>query len=233
MSMKVAVLSDIHSNAEALNAVLKEFPIDISEIWVLGDLIGYYYRSYEVLELLSKFPCRHIAGNHEHYLRQGMINSSLLQDYKSKYGSSLEISLKTLSSEQIAFLNSLPDSLEINIDSKKIMLCHGSPWNNDEYIYPDVKKEKLKEFNNLKADYIFLGHTHYPMKIKEGHKTVINPGSVGQPRNRRPGAHWAIFDTITKEVTFKVTSYSIDSLLQEINLYDPQNSYLKTVLTRT
>lgn len=230
--MKVALLSDIHGNADALRAILKEMPDDITEYWILGDLIGYYYRADEVLEILSSLRCRYIAGNHEHYLRSAQLNSSILNEYKSKYGSSLEVALKTLSEKQLSFLSNLPDSLEFEVNSKKFLLCHGSPWDNDEYIYPDTASDKIAKFSELQADFIFLGHTHYPMEIIQDKKRIINPGSVGQPRNRKPGAHWVIFDLVSANVTFKITPYSIDSLLKDIDHYDPQNSYLKTVLTR-
>lgn len=230
--MKVAILSDIHGNADALKMVLQEMPKDISELWILGDLVGYYYHSKEVLELLRNYPCKYIAGNHEHYLRDGLSNPQILADYKIKYGSSLELATKTLSSSDIDFLKTLPDFLQFSMDTKKILLCHGSPWHNDEYIYPDVQTERLKDFQQIDANFIFLGHTHYPMEINIFGKKIINPGSVGQPRNKKPGAHWAIFDLLTENVTFKITAYSIDSLLRDVDLYDPQNSYLKTVLTR-
>jgi putative phosphoesterase len=231
--MKVAILSDIHGNIDALQAVLQDLPSDIAELWILGDLIGYYYRSKEVLNALRAFPCKYIAGNHEHYLRDGLKNPAVLKDYKAKYGSSLELTIKNLSSAEMEFLHTLPDSLKFQVGSKNILLCHGSPWDNDEYIYPDVKAEKLTEFESVEADFIFLGHTHYPMELDIGTKKVINPGSVGQPRNRKPGAHWVIFDLETEKLTFKITPYPIDSLLKEIAVNDPGNTYLKTVLTRT
>lgn len=230
--MKVIILSDIHGNADALRAVLQEVPENIAEFWILGDMIGYYYQSKEVLELLKNLPSKYISGNHELYLREGLKNTEILTEYKAKYGSSLEIAIKTLSSEDINFLTSLPDLLEFDINSLNILLCHGSPSSNNEYVYPDVAQKKLKEYNELKADFIFQGHTHYPMDLIQNNKRIINPGSVGQPRNRNPGAHWAIFDLGTNDVTFKTTLYSIDSLLSEIDRFDPQNSYLKTVLTR-
>lgn len=230
--MKVIILSDIHGNADALKAVLQEIPGDISEFWILGDMVGYYYQAKEVLTLLTNLPCRYIAGNHEQYLKEGLMNPQILSEYKSKYGSALNIAIKTLSIEQINFIKSLPDSLEFLVKSKNILLCHGSPWSIDEYIYPDVKKAKLLAFSTLNADFIFQGHTHHPMEIIQNNKRIINPGSVGQPRNKVPGAHWAIFDLETNEVTFKTTIYPLDSLFNEINKYDPNIPYLKSVLTR-
>ncbi len=231
--MKIIILSDIHGNADALKAVLQDLPDKISEFWILGDIVGYYYQSKEVLKLLEKFPCRYISGNHEEYLKKGLINSAILDEYKNKYGSSLNIAIQTLSAEEKKFLTNLPEKLEFTLNSSKFLLCHGSPWDSDEYIYPDVSIDKLQNYNQVDADFIFQGHTHYPMELRVNNKRIINPGSVGQPRNRNAAAHWAIFDLDSKDLTLKTTPYSIDSLLKEIDRYDPNNSYLKTVLTRT
>ena len=230
--MKVVILSDIHGNADALEATLQAIPQDISEFWILGDLVGYYYQINKVLSLLKPLPCKFIAGNHEHYLKSGIHDPAVLSRYKSQYGSSLEIALGELNNEDLNFLTSLPDQLAFSLGNKEILLCHGSPWDNDEYIYPDVLQKKLEKYDELSASVIFQGHTHYPMELTHNNKKIINPGSLGQPRNRQAGAHWAIYDSETNEVTFKTTLYSIESLIKEIETHDPTNVYLKTVLTR-
>ncbi len=231
--MRVAILSDIHGNAEALRAVLNDMPADVAEYWILGDLIGYYYQIDEVIKLLKPLSCKYVAGNHEHLFRDSIKNEIVALDYKKKYGSSLEVASRILSSEEILFLTSLPINLQCHYKDRKILLCHGSPWGTDDYVYPDVSQEKLEQYLSLEEDFIFQGHTHYPMKLNIKNKTIINPGSVGQPRNRKAGAHWALFDLQSGEVEFRTTDYSIAKVLEQVDEHDPNNSYLKQVLNRT
>ena len=91
-------------------------------------------------------------------------------------------------------------------------------------IFTPIKNSLAK----YKVDYIFLGHTHIPMNIKINKKTsIINPGSVGQPRNKCNNACWAIFDTENREINFIETKYKKKKLIQNINKYEGANSKLK------
>ena len=112
------------------------------------------------------------------------------------------------------------------------MLCHGAPWDNDRYVYPDAQPELLERCAVQKYDLVVLGHTHYPMHRQIGDTLVVNPGSVGQPRNRQPGAHWALFDTATRSVEFHREQYDVSELVQECQQRNPELSYLAEVLIR-
>lgn len=231
--MKIAILSDIHGNIRALDAVLSILPKDITKLWILGDLVGYYYNSKEVLETLESYDCEYISGNHEILLKDCLYSSKCLDQYTKRYGSSLKRGKEELSDLQINFLTTLPHSKTVSIGNRRYFLGHGSPWDLDHYIYPNVDETDLNRFLSFPEDIFFLGHTHYPMHLNYKGKRIINPGSVGQPRNRKQGAHWAIFNTHDESITFKVTPYPIESLLLEIEEIDPNNEYLKTVLLRT
>jgi predicted phosphodiesterase len=227
--MKVAVLSDIHGNFFALDAVIKEFPPEIQELWVLGDITGYYYQTKEVLGLLKKFPVKAVLGNHEQVLMQTFDSEDIGDNYYNKYGSSLKVAAETLSQRELDYLFNLPMTLNTTED---ILLSHGSPWNFKEYVYQDADKSILDKFIYFAETIFFIGHTHHQMCISYRGKTIINPGSVGQPRNNKTGAHWAIFDTETYQLEFRTTLYDLSPLLQLIEKIDPQNNYLKTVLIK-
>jgi predicted phosphodiesterase len=107
-------------------------------------------------------------------------------------------------------------------------LAHGSPWSLNTYIYPNFKKKIRNSLMKYRANYIFLGHTHIPMNIKIDKITsVVNPGSVGQPRNKCNNACWAIFDTKNRKINFIETKYKKKKLIQNINKYEGLNSKLK------
>ena len=227
--MRVAILSDIHGNSFALNEVLKALPSDIKTLWILGDLVGYYYDIKSVMDSLATYNCVFIRGNHEEYLRLSAADSEFSLSYQTKYGSSLKLAATSLAADEIKTLVELP--LTVSIDDN-ILLAHGTPWSCEKYVYPDANSELLEKFTNYKESIFFLGHTHYPMDISYKNKRMINPGSVGQQRNGVLGAHWAILELENHQVEFKVTPYDITLLEKEILRLDPFNTYLSSILRR-
>ena len=127
---------------------------------------------------------------------------------------------KKLKKKHIDFIKGLPTSKKISIKGKKILLCHGSPWNINEYIYPNRFNNFRKKFIKYKYDYIFLGHTHIPMVKKIGNKKILNPGSVGQPRDKNPNAKWLFIDINNKKYEFKKTNFNKKKIYKQIRLYD-------------
>ena len=128
----------------------------------------------------------------------------------------------------------LPHPLSLELDGRRILLCHGAPHDPDFYLYPD--SDLLPVASPALADYdlVVTGHTHYPMRRRLGEKTLlVNPGSVGQPRNRIPGAHWALYDTESGEVAFFCEHYDYEPLQTEARKRHPELPYLADVLGRT
>ena len=232
--MKIAVLSDIHANAEALQEVLKEIEaLDIHKLCIAGDFLGYYYSPHNVLKLLADYDWVGIRGNHDthftHFMRG---DGSLMKDYRRKFGSGLDVALQVLSPAEKKLLISLPQTLEWKCLGKKILIAHGSPWDPDQYIYPDTDEGVFKKLFSLPYDFIVLGHTHYSfIKRREG-KTILNPGSVGQPRDKGGAASWAIIDLESGKSELRRTPFSPRKLLEEIQKRDPTMSYLREVLLR-
>ena len=91
----------------------------------------------------------------------------------------------------------------------------------------------FERFESTKCDWVVLGHTHYPMVKKFGNKTIINPGSVGQTRNRRPGAYWVLFDTKSGSFTCLCEPYDVDHVVAQSKKRHPDIPYLADVLLRT
>jgi putative phosphoesterase len=231
--MKIAVLADIHGNSLALAAVLiaaKEACVD--ELLIVGDLVGYYFHPDIVMELLHPWVKQVISGNHEIHLAQAKKSISILSDYEKKYGTGLRQALVKLSGEDLNFLTTLPTSLVIERDGCKILMCHGSPWDVDQYIYPDSPNELFQRCMNNNVDIVITGHTHYPIYRKLEKGIFINPGSVGQPRDRKPGAAWALLDTESGTVDLRREIYDIQTVADEAGNIHPELPYLSKVLLR-
>lgn len=211
--MKIGILSDIHGNLRALEAILHAFQLrGVKRIICLGDMIGYHHQSLEVLDLLMKLKIECISGNHEAYLL-GNLKCSPMK-WKAYF---LEQVKENIPPEHLEWLVALPESLEINIKDRHIAFFHGSPWNPlEEYIYPD--SNKFGEFAALQWDYIFLGHTHYPMLKQERSINIINPGSCGQPRDKDIRSSAAVFDAKKKQIFFIREPYDIQSTIKEAGL---------------
>lgn len=232
--MKLGLLGDIHGNNLALQAILEQASSsDVETLLITGDLVGYYYSPLEVLKLLRTWDKYIVRGNHEDMLNTARSDSSFLAQVDARYGSGLRIAIEQLDKEQIDELCGLPHPVELVIDGCKILLCHGAPWDNDCYVYPDAKQELLARCASQEFDLVVLGHTHHPMQHTIGNTIVVNPGSVGQPRNRKPGAHWAVFDTTNRSLEFRQEQYDSSALLQECQQRHPELPYLADVLTRT
>lgn len=232
--MKLALLGDIHGNHLALQAVLRAASSSgVEKLLVTGDLVGYYYAPLQVLELLEPWDKHMVRGNHEDMLNVARTDLAFLAQVDARYGTGLRTAIEQLAGEQLDELCSLPHPLELSINGCRILLCHGAPWDNDQYVYPDAQPRVLDRCAVQEFDLVVLGHTHYPMRHQIGKTLVVNSGSVGQPRNRQPGAHWAIFDTADRSLQFHQEAYDSSVLVQECQERHPELPYLADVLIRT
>lgn len=232
--MKVAILSDIHGNIDALNAVLnmaKEHQVD--QLLILGDFVGYYYYPNLVLDALSTWNCQMIKGNHEEILEQLDLNQVDTEIIQKKYGIGHKVALDKLTLSQKKFLFALPNSKSIIIEGLRILMCHGSNFDKDYYLYPNEESSTLDKCVSKDYDFIFVGHSHYPfVRSKEG-TTLVNSGSVGQSRLVGGIANWVILHTNNQSVQFMNTQYNSSAMISEIKKVDPNNEYLWKILERS
>jgi putative phosphoesterase len=231
--LKLALLGDVHGNADALSAVLAAAQdMGVEHLLVTGDLVGYYFAPAKVLELLAPWSRHTVRGNHEDMLAASRSDQATLDSIRSRYGSGIQVALEQLSDSQLNEVCSLPHPLQLDIDGCRILLCHGAPWNVDQYVYPDATPELLHRCVGPGIDFVVLGHTHYPMTREIGHVQIVNPGSVGQPRNRQPGAQWVFLDTNSRRLEFRVEQYDKAPLIRECRLRHPELPYLAEILER-
>ena len=231
--MKVAVISDIHGNYDALFAVLKKAKTeDVRHLLVLGDIVGYYYHPDKISEALSEWSFDIVKGNHEYILENLIAEPSIGESIRLKYGSGHREAIEKLSAEQLRFLKELPETKSVKFDEVSILMSHGSPWSNDFYIYPDCEKEVIDKCDSTVYDFVLVGHSHYAFAIKNTNSVLINPGSIGQSRQTGGKANWCIINTENKCFQMLSTDYSVNNLLNEIEEKDKDIDYLRKVLIR-
>lgn len=197
--MKIAVISDIHGNMQALNAVLEDIKTENCErIFCLGDLAMAGPEPSSVVDKIREMSdLTVIQGNTDAMIANcdnQMIH--LLEENNPIMARALEADVASLTDNQKEFLNNLPAEKELEVDGVKILLVHGSPRKNNENIFPDLKVEEVEEMiQDTSADVIFCGHTHVPCGYQTNTKqTVVNVGSVGRPFSEEPKACYAIME---------------------------------------
>lgn len=197
--MKIAIISDIHGNMQALEAVLEDIKKENCEkIFCLGDLAMAGPEPVKAIELIKSL---YDEGNFE--LIQGNTDE-MIGDYntfgpvvKAKFpimAAALENDVKIIPENLRDFLKKLPKEKKLEIEGVKILLVHGSPRKNDENISPDLPIEKIEEIvAGTDADVIFCGHTHIPCGYQTRNKqTIVNDGSVGRPFTPNPQACYVV-----------------------------------------
>ncbi len=241
--MKIALISDIHGNMDALEKVLADADAaDIQAIIFSGDIAGYYYQAQEVLDVLRQRNAVMCRGNHEDilcaYFDEGAQGREAI---RVRYGSSYAMIEDGMSDSDKQFLSGLSHPVEADYDGLRFLVCHGAPWGVDDYIYPDASEDVLKKLESYsdRYDVIVTGHTHYQASWRIGDMVVINPGSVGQPRSGKVDdsasqarAHWAIFDTDDRSFIHCESLYECNGLFKQVDEFDPDLPHLKNVLKR-
>lgn len=231
--MKIAVISDIHGNHYALGEVMEEAKrAGVEQLLVLGDIVGYYYYPDLVLEMLKEFPYEIIRGNHEGILKNILNGEVSAETVKSKYGSGHAAAMDKLNDDELNWLINLPENKVVTFDNFWFQMNHGSPFQNDEYIYPDADKNVLEKCNNPKYDFVLIGHTHYSFSYRCRYSTIINCGSVGQSRLKSGLASWSLINTKNGSFEMRSTPYDTRMLISEVEKIDPQIEYSSKILKR-
>ena len=204
----LAVISDIHGNLPALKVVLEKIE-DVDLILCAGDLVGYNPWPNEVIWEIRRrnIPC--IRGNHD--------RAVILDDYtyfNPIAATAARWTRNQLSEENMRYLISLRDSMVVEHEGVKISVHHGAPFDEDMYIFPEYATPNLLEYDN--PDLLILGHTHVPFVRIYEKGVILNPGSVGQPRDGDPRASYALVDLKKRKFEIKRVEYPIDEVYMKI-----------------
>jgi putative phosphoesterase len=209
--MRVAVLSDIHGNLPALEAVLEQVAREKPNLIVVCGDVASGPLPVESLELLMDLrDAKFLHGN---------ADRSLVAAYDGRAkpelpGPAADWGAGQLSRRHRDFLASFPGHVHLDIDGLgRVLFCHGSPRSDLEIMTAATPKERLLEFvGGANADVVVCGHTHMQFDRTEDGVRVVNPGSVGMPYGQT-GAHWAMFGP---DVAFRRTTYDLEAAARRI-----------------
>jgi len=209
--VRLAVLADIHANLPALQAVLADVDrVGPDGIWVAGDLVGYNPWPNEVLEILRERHVRAIRGNHD---RAALGGDSFA--FNELAAEAIRWTRVHLTPASVGYLKGLEDRTRVTMPEGLVAMYHGSPRDDNEYVPPWAAEESLVRIAG--APFVLLGHTHLPMARAFRAGLLMNPGSVGQPRDRDPRAAWGVLDLTREKFEVRRVPYDIDSVASEIH----------------
>ncbi len=230
--MKLLLIADIHANYEALQTVLK---VPHDRVICLGDIVDYGPDPDKCIDLLRKEKIPTIRGNHDNAVAF-KVDCQCGYKYKHLSVATREYTWGILDDSRMEYLQKLPLVHREEIDGKRLFITHASPRSIYEYIKPETPDEDIQAMlaepmEPIDAEFLVVGHSHIPLVRKLGDMTIINPGSVGQPRDGDTRAGCAVFDTETGEVELLRLEYDIEAVCKKIEERMP-NAYELTAILR-
>lgn len=222
---KIAIISDIHANIEALIEVFKDIDKEnVDEIICLGDIVGYGPNPNEAIDMVKEMVNYVIKGNHD----EGIINEEVLFDFNEYGVKAIEWQKRILKNENLNFLSNL--NFEMKFDTFQII--HGALSEPFKYIFTIF--DALEETKYLERDILFIGHSHRAAVfdlnnkvfhsfrdggefiLEKNNKYIINPGSIGQPRDYNPLSSYLLFNQEDNRLIFKRVSYDFEKTREKI-----------------
>jgi predicted phosphodiesterase len=225
--MKVAVISDIHGNLHALEAVFADISrYTVDEIWCLGDIVGYGAFPSECVELVRERCSVVLSGNHD----LAACKRILIDEFNFEARQAIEWTAERLTHEETSYLKELEPLREVTIGGLSLVLAHGSPlepiW---EYVLSPFELERVFYFLEEKGlKLCLLGHSHVQffstslvvppellrsdkeLRFDRGELVIINPGSVGQPRDYDPRAAYCLVEIESGRISLQLKRVEYD-----------------------
>ena len=226
--MRILLVADVHANWPAMQAVAAAETYDVC--LCLGDLVDYALEPTPCIAWAREKAHAIVRGNHDHGVAQNVIINGRT-GFKYLTGLTRVLTRERLSAPDLRYLSRLPLTRMLSLDNTRYLLAHASPRDPlDEYAPPDAEFW-ARRLQNVDADVICVGHTHHPYVLEVGDKLVINPGSVGQPRDGDPRAAYAVIEDF--RVDLKRVEYPVEqtlAVIQASGLPDPAKELLAEVL---
>lgn len=211
--MKIAVISDIHSNIYALEAVIKDIESKKTDVIVcLGDMVGYYPFPNEVINLIRENKIFSIMGNYDDAVgNERLVCGCDYPDPKDAENASISLNwtIDAVTEEHKKFLRELPKEMTFKFEEKVVRFVHGSPRLITEYL-KENSKEAEEVMSELGEDILVCAHTHKPYYKMYGSKMLINSGSAGKPKTGRPDANYVIIDISLNKVKVDIVEVPYD-----------------------
>lgn len=226
--MKIAVLGDIHSNIEALAAVVEDAQRrGVSEFYSVGDVVGYGPDPQACIRLLRDLRVHVVAGNHD----WAVIGKIDIHSFNPFARSSILWTMDRVDAADVNFLSSLP----LTMETERFNIVHGTLHSPQHFYYMQSMFDAESTFQMMTRPLCFCGHSHVPINfhLSQGEiqydlnssvqfdaqsdsRHIINVGSVGQPRNGNPKSLYAIYDSDLNSVVFHIVEYDLELTIHKI-----------------
>lgn len=216
--MKYAIISDIHSNLEALQKAMSIIDgKNVDAIVCLGDIVGYGANPNECVDIVRSRCSSVVLGNHD----AASLDVSLALDFNAIAQRAIRWTAETLNEESKSFLSSLPFTMQ----KEEILFVHSSPLMPEAWDYIIDADDAVTALRNVKEKICFIGHTHVPgiftahgraKTVVSDERCLVNVGSIGQPRDGNPKLAFGIFDTDTWEYELIRSQYDIHAAAEKI-----------------
>ena len=228
MTSRIAILSDLHANGAATEAVLAAIVAESPDaVYCLGDLVGYGARPNETIELIRARDIPTIMGNYDDGV--GFDRDDCGCAYKDpqereRGQASLYWTRAETTAENKAYLRTLAGELRVEIEGFRVRFVHGSPRRINEYLYEDRDPRSLERIaGQAECDLLIFGHTHIPWSKVIAGVSFVNTGSVGKPKDGDPRACWVLI-TLDRDqaplIEFRRTDYDVASMAEAIRAAD-------------
>ena len=207
------LISDIHSNLEALEAVSTDMPR--LPVYCIGDIVGYGASPVEVVQQMRMKDVSAVMGNHDYATCTGDTKW-----FNPEAATAVEWTKQHISPAEIEYLQSLPLRRVVEIGGVKVLLVHGSPTDPlFEYVDPSTHEHLFNAYlTHYETHVIAMGHTHVPFIWQGRNGYLVNPGSVGQPRTGNPEASYLVMWVEDQQVKFehRTVPYDVKTAAEKI-----------------
>jgi putative phosphoesterase len=207
--MRILVLADIHANRAALHAIREPFDVCLC----LGDIVEYGPEPEPCVEWVRAHCRQTVRGNHDHGVVQN-VDVQGVSGFRYLTKATRKATADRLNDADRRFLAGLPTTAMLTLGGLKFLLVHASPRDPlEEYVQPDPKAWEAR-LAHVRADFVCVGHTHHQYTLKAGNTTVLNPGSVGLPRDGDPRGRYAIIDD--GKIELKQVEYDVEATIAAV-----------------
>ncbi|NNF07282.1 MAG: metallophosphoesterase family protein [Candidatus Eisenbacteria bacterium] len=227
--MRIAFISDIHANYEALQTVLEDIETQsIDEIVSLGDIVGYGPNPNECAAVVKERCEKSVLGNHDQ-AALGLLSTEYFNEIAKQ---ATQWTINNLSEDTKAYLSSLPFTEKI----EDVRLNHSSPLDPEKWTYVLTLEEAKRQFAGFDERICFIGHSHVPIVLEQGaerpsairypsdeplelfpdRRYIVNVGSVGQPRDRDPRSAYVWYDTQLQTLCLRRLDYEVQTVREKI-----------------
>lgn len=207
--MRILLISDIHANWPALQAVRESFDLCL----FLGDLVDYGVDPAPCIDWVRRNATHAVRGNHDHGAAQGIIVQGGV-GFRYLTSATRMHTCEKLAEADRRYLARMPLTKCLTLNGKRFLLVHATPRDPmDEFAPPEVDFWQMR-LNGFEVDYVLCGHTHHPYILRSGKTTIINPGSIGLPRDGDPRASYAIIEG--DKIEMKRVEYPVEDAVRSM-----------------